>query len=59
LIIGQHIAIAPGVVFKGNDVVLQKLDPLAFAEEGRFTLDIQQLQACFVVKNLVQVGLAR
>lgn len=40
-VICQKLAITPGIILKGNHIVLQKFNPLVFLQDGGFTLRVE------------------
>ena len=53
LIIRKNVAIPPGIILKGIDVVLKELDPLLFPEDGFLALGVQQFQGGVILNDFV------
>lgn len=53
LVIGKNLAVTPGVILEGVDVILQKLDPLPLLEAGFAPFGIQQFQSRVVLQDFV------
>ncbi|NWG32723.1 MAG: hypothetical protein HXY29_14710 [Rhodocyclaceae bacterium] len=52
-IFGEYLAVAPGLVLKRDDVVLEKTHALALVEDGLLSPAVAQLQARGVFQHLV------
>ena len=50
---GEYLAVAPGMVLEGDDVVLEELDPLVSFEDGGLALGVFEVQGGVVVEDLV------
>jgi hypothetical protein len=50
---GRDLAVAPGMVLEGDDVVLQELDPLVSFEDGGLASGISEFQRGVIVEDLV------
>ena len=54
VVLYKNVTITPCIIFKCNDMVLKKLDPLVFFENRRLSFAIQKFQGDVIFENFVQ-----
>ncbi|KKM67146.1 hypothetical protein LCGC14_1474050 [marine sediment metagenome] len=53
LVLGEDLAVAPGMVLEGDDVILQEFDLLVSFEDGGLAFDVFEFQGGVIVEDLV------
>ena len=56
LVIGEDVALTPGVVDIGSDVVLEQADLCSLMIDGLLTLGVTQFEGVFEVEDLVETN---
>lgn len=57
-VLGKQVTLAPCMVLKRNNVVLQKAYLLPLVEVGQMAMGVHELQCGFIVQNLVHAAVA-